>query len=292
MLDEKHAQDRDCSQAPGPGDVAEASLNAAPRAPHRVLVISEVLLYREGVARGLEQTGRFGAVAAADGAGALAALEAEGAASADVVLLDASHAEALAVARQLRLRQRQVPVVGFGISSDDGGLACAEVGLRGFVGRDGAIADLVLAIERALAGEVLCSSRLAALLCERLAGLAAMIAQEGPATPAPVAAPFVATATAAQGASPGPFSPLTRREGEIARLVAQGLSNKEIARELRIGPATAKNHIHAILEKLKVSRRSAIAGRLAGWIDGRPGGGSGTIAAPGATAGGGAMIGQ
>jgi two-component system, NarL family, nitrate/nitrite response regulator NarL len=55
---------------------------------------------------------------------------------------------------------------------------------------------------------------------------------------------------------------LTRREQQIAQLIKQGLSNKEIAAELRIGPATVKRYLHNLLEKFHVQRRSAIAARV------------------------------
>jgi DNA-binding NarL/FixJ family response regulator len=97
-------------------------------------------------------------------------------------------------------------------------------------------ATMVRAVERALAGEVGCSPRMAALLCARVSALA--------------------------GNSAMTETSLTRREHQIAELVADGLSNKEIASELRIGPATVKNHIHTILEKLCVPRRGAIGSRL------------------------------
>lgn len=64
---------------------------------------------------------------------------------------------------------------------------------------------------------------------------------------------------------------LTRREREIAMLVGEGLSNKEIAKDLSIGPSTVKNHVHNILEKLRVRRRSAIAQQLSAfpWVRAR-----------------------
>jgi two-component system nitrate/nitrite response regulator NarL len=48
---------------------------------------------------------------------------------------------------------------------------------------------------------------------------------------------------------------LTRRELEIMRLVAQGLSNKQIAHRLVITEGTVKNHVHNALEKLHLSNR-------------------------------------
>jgi predicted ATPase/DNA-binding CsgD family transcriptional regulator/Tfp pilus assembly protein PilF len=54
-------------------------------------------------------------------------------------------------------------------------------------------------------------------------------------------------------------SPLTPREHEIVRLIAQGLSNKEIADELVISPATAARHVANILAKLGFSSRTQIA---------------------------------
>jgi DNA-binding NarL/FixJ family response regulator len=55
---------------------------------------------------------------------------------------------------------------------------------------------------------------------------------------------------------------LTRREREVAVLIGEGLSNKEIAKDLSIGPSTVKNHVHNILEKLRVRRRSAVLHQL------------------------------
>jgi DNA-binding NarL/FixJ family response regulator len=55
---------------------------------------------------------------------------------------------------------------------------------------------------------------------------------------------------------------LTRREHEIVTLVEKGLSNKEIARLLRIENATVKNHVHSILTKLQVRRRGEAAAKI------------------------------
>jgi DNA-binding NarL/FixJ family response regulator len=60
----------------------------------------------------------------------------------------------------------------------------------------------------------------------------------------------------AGGAGPSPEDTvLTRRESEILQLVANGLSNKEIANELTITEGTVKNHVHNALEKLHLTNR-------------------------------------
>lgn len=61
--------------------------------------------------------------------------------------------------------------------------------------------------------------------------------------------------------------PLTPRETEVAELLADGLSNREIAARLLISPRTAEVHVERVLVKLGFSRR----GQVAGWWHGEPG---------------------
>jgi DNA-binding CsgD family transcriptional regulator len=56
-----------------------------------------------------------------------------------------------------------------------------------------------------------------------------------------------------------PWRPLTAREFEVARLIAEGMTNAEIAGELTIAPKTASAHVEHILAKLGVARRAEIA---------------------------------
>jgi DNA-binding CsgD family transcriptional regulator len=67
-----------------------------------------------------------------------------------------------------------------------------------------------------------------------------------------------------------PWSPLTLREFEVARLVARGLTNREIADELRITERTAGSHLEHIRAKLGASRRSEIATWATSIDTGRP----------------------
>lgn len=57
---------------------------------------------------------------------------------------------------------------------------------------------------------------------------------------------------------------LTRRENQIAALVAQGLSNKQIARHLNITLATVKDHMHRVLVKTQLPNRAALAAAFHG----------------------------
>ncbi|MFC7616785.1 response regulator transcription factor [Actinokineospora soli] len=58
--------------------------------------------------------------------------------------------------------------------------------------------------------------------------------------------------------------PLTPREAEIARLVAGGLTNREIAARLVIAPRTADTHVQHILGKLGFTKRAQVAAWVAG----------------------------
>ena len=77
------------------------------------------------------------------------------------------------------------------------------------------------------------------------------------AAPGAAAAP-AAAATAAMRASP-PQDPLSARETEVLSLMARGMSNKLIARELDLSPHTVKRHVAHVLDKLELASRSQAA---------------------------------
>ena len=200
----------------------------------RIVVASSILLYREGLAASLARDRRLRVLAAVD-LGEIVAVAAQ--LGPDAVVLDASTAAGLGVARDLKSVQPTLPIIGFGISeSASDVISCAEAGLAGFIDHEGSVDDLVGAVADALRGEFKCSPRVTTILCARLARLA--------------------------GRGSDASASLTPRELEIASMVAEGMSNKEIAQGLRIGLTTVKNHVHNILDKLNVRRRAAIAVRV------------------------------
>ena len=62
-----------------------------------------------------------------------------------------------------------------------------------------------------------------------------------------------------KGRPPKPGSDLSQRELEVLALIAQGLSNEEIAERLVISPATARHHVSAYINKLDASNRAQAA---------------------------------
>jgi two-component system nitrate/nitrite response regulator NarL len=200
----------------------------------RVLIVAEIRLYREGLAEMLQQEPGIGVVGVAAGADeAVRALRAE---CPDVVLLDMAIQDNAWLIRALIAAVPGTRVVALAVPEIEREvLACAEAGVAGYVTRDGSIEDVVAAVESAARGELLCSPRIAATLFQRVATLALERAGETI------------------------ESRLTNRELEILDLIDQGLSNKEIARRLTIELSTVKNHVHNILDKLKVNRRAEAA---------------------------------
>jgi NarL family two-component system response regulator LiaR len=57
---------------------------------------------------------------------------------------------------------------------------------------------------------------------------------------------------------------LTEREGEVLRLMVRGMTNEEIALDLRIAPTTVKSHVSNILSKLGVGSRVEAVARALG----------------------------
>jgi two-component system nitrate/nitrite response regulator NarL len=76
---------------------------------------------------------------------------------------------------------------------------------------------------------------------------------------------FVLAVVHGPGGGDAVFAQLTPREREVARLIALGRRNREIADALAISVATVKDHVHSILAKTCLGSRTAVA---AAWRDG------------------------
>jgi two-component system, NarL family, nitrate/nitrite response regulator NarL len=207
--------------------------------PDFLLVAGDVRLFRDALAITLTAHPGFSLVGTADSCENLLAILRSR--TPDLVVFDASMAGALDLVRACARTHPTLRFVAVAVTETEHDvIACAEAGVAGYVPREGSVDDLVKTLIHVQRGEILCPPSVTGSLFRRLAALAA--AQFPP-------------APAAAGA-------LTQREGEIATLLDSGLSNKEIARRLRIEVATVKNHVHNILEKLHVRRRGEAAAVL------------------------------
>jgi two-component system, NarL family, nitrate/nitrite response regulator NarL len=207
----------------------------------KLLIVCDVRLYREGLERSLRRRG-WAELAAMDATGPEVLKRVCGF-GADLVLLDMAGADSVQVLELLLQGCPQVRVVALGVEEDpDTVLALIEAGVVGYVPRNATVEDLLNALEAAGRGEVVCSPRIAGSLVRRVAALAN---ERPPDTPADV---------------------LTEREWEILGLIEQGYSNKQIARTLGVKIPTVKNHVHNILDKLKVPGRGAAAALARGTL--------------------------
>jgi DNA-binding NarL/FixJ family response regulator len=155
----------------------------------------------------------------------------------DVVVVDASTSAGTATARRLAEDPDLADVVIVGTpDTEEEVLALAQSGVTGFVDRDAGSEELIETIESCVRGEVRCAPRVSGILLRQVRGRSEASTQD--------------------------VSRLTAREQEIVALIAEGLSNKEIAARLFIEVATVKNHVHNILEKLDVSRRTEAVAHL------------------------------
>ena len=203
----------------------------------QIVIVTDIRLYRDGLASHLQGQALFEVTG-------LAASASEGLAVAeqlrpDLLLIDLTIPNCHSAICTLRARAPTTRVVVLALPDDEQQLlAFAEAGVAGFVPREASLAELVLALESVARGELLIPPRAAGVLLRRVATLAA-------------------------GVPPGTDVPtLTAREAEIARLIDDGRSNKEIARGLGIEVATVKNHVHHILAKLRLTRRGEVPRRL------------------------------
>jgi DNA-binding NarL/FixJ family response regulator len=205
----------------------------------RVVVAADIRFYREGLADLISRHPACSVLGIA--ANRHETLDRVRECSPDIVLLDAAMPEGLATVTEIAGQASGVKVVVTALAETAlTVLEWAEAGVAGYVPRDASLSALIETIERTARGELRCSEQVAAGLLRRLWTLSRAANERGA----------------------GPVAQLTRREQEIMRLIEQGLSNKDIARQLGIGVATAKSHVHHILEKLQVSRRAQAAARV------------------------------
>jgi DNA-binding NarL/FixJ family response regulator len=211
-------------------------MSAAPE-PLRVVLVDDHPVYREGLAKLLRECGVDVVAQAGNGADALAIIEDI---APDVVVMDLNMPGMSGVDVTRRLIERtpasRVLVVSVSAQEEDVTEAILA-GASGYVLKDGPVEEVVAGIQAAASGESLISPRIATMLLRR------MRLDE----PAEINTPAA--------------TPLSERELQVLRLVAEGKGNQEIGEVLYIGQSTVRNHISSILMKLQVDNRVQAAVR-------------------------------
>ena len=217
--------------APGPSRIASSP-------PASALIVSQVCFLRESLAEILTRDGGIrvcGQSAVLTHALALARER-----QPEIVLLDVAFPGAVQAAMDLSAALPDASVVALAIAeTEENVLAWAEAGIAGYVPNTASVDDLVSLVWQIRRGEQTCPSRIVGSLLRRI-GASERVAKPALSSPAP----------------------LTRRELEISRLIASGLSNKDIARRLGISLGTTKSHVHNLLSKLSVQRRAEVVTRI------------------------------
>ncbi|MEU9101102.1 response regulator transcription factor [Streptomyces sp. NPDC048361] len=153
----------------------------------------------------------------------------------DIVLMDLRmpRCDGVEATRRIRAEHPGTEVVILTTYADDDSLFPAlQAGARGYLTKDAGGEEIVKSIQDVLSGQAGLAPSIQRRLLERVT------------TSPPVAVP---------GELP---DGLTTREGEVLRLVAEGMSNPEISRALHISTATVKTHINNIFGKSGVRDRA------------------------------------
>jgi NarL family two-component system response regulator LiaR len=153
----------------------------------------------------------------------------------DVILMDLvmPRMDGLEATRHITAHQPEVGVLVLtSFASDDKVFPAIQAGARGYLLKDSGPEELVQAIQQVYRGESSLHPTIARRLLQELAY----------------------PLESASGTNP-----LTERELQVLRLVAQGWSNQEIADRLAISEATVRTHVSNILSKLKLCSRTQAA---------------------------------
>jgi DNA-binding NarL/FixJ family response regulator len=213
-----------------------------------VYLVEDNRLLREGLAAMLEASG-FSVVGAARNADE--AVRDLGRVQPKVVLLEAGLDDSVAAVSRLREAAAAADVVLMNfLPNHDHLLGFVRAGVAGFVLKDATAEEIVATIRRVVSGAPALPRALGSLLLSHVASQSRRHEQRE-----------------ARGEAR-----LTRREREVIDLIADGLSNKEIADRLHVANPTVKSHVHAILEKLGLRTRLEVAAYAHA-----PSGGRGTV---------------
>jgi NarL family two-component system response regulator LiaR len=198
--------------------------------PIRIVVVEDHTLVREGVIAMLEAHDDFEVIGQTDnGRDAIDLVDSK---EPDVVLLDLRlpGMDGLQVLREIKSRVPGTRVIVLTVHDEEGYVGEAlRAGADGYMLKTITHQELAHAVRRVMQGEAMLHPAVAKKVLEEFAALT-------------------------KGGRP--TGQLSARERDVVKLLAQGMSNKQIARRLEIGVETVKTHVSSILEKLGAQDRT------------------------------------
>lgn len=214
----------------------------------KVIIFSDIRIYSEGLSRvlsNLEAIQVVGAESNLEGA-----INKISQVNPDVVLLDMTMKGACCTGKKIIQCYPEIKIVALSVPEDEENIIeCAEAGIAGYVAREASLDELIDAVKGTESGEICYPPRVATYIFNRIRRLAQ--GAESYTRPAVNSIEKNDAATV-----------LTSRERQISGLMSEGLSNKQIARNLSIEVSTVKNHVHNILVKLDVKSRLQVVSLL------------------------------
>ncbi|MEQ8525241.1 response regulator transcription factor [Gracilimonas sp.] len=206
----------------------------------RLLIIEDNRLLREGLTEVLKKESDFEVIAALQTDEKM--LSKIQTSNIDVVLLDLGlqSYDSLDIVKLFRKNDTDVKVVLMGLfATHSEVLDFVECGVKGFILKNATVDDFLTTIRAVARGEKV----LPAYLTDSLFAQIVEQSLNGPEGEKKILDSVQ----------------MTQREKEVIELIADGLTNKEIAQKLYISPHTIKSHVHNILEKLTLHSRLQIA---------------------------------
>jgi DNA-binding NarL/FixJ family response regulator len=225
---------------PAPAPVPSAPTASDPRPgtdPIRVLIADDHALFRRGLEMVLQ--GEPGLDLVGQASDGQEAVQLAGEVVPDVVLMDIRMPKITGIeaARRMKEVAPSAKIVMLTISDEEEDLFEAiRAGASGYLLKDIPLDELADSVRAVHGGQSLINPSMAGKLLTEFATLARRDAEDEPAKHAPA-------------------PKLTDREMEVLRLVARGMNNRDIAKELFISENTVKNHVRNILEKLQIHSR-------------------------------------
>lgn len=213
-----------------------------------IVIASDIKIYSQGLGQILANHQDFdvvGIAATADQTLQLIQLH-----QPSIVLLDMTMELSCSLAQQVLQSSPHSRIVALAVSYDEAVIMhCAEIGITCYVPREASINQLLEGIRQAFDGECYCPPKIAACLLKKLQHIASHASESSPSLSS-------VTDDQLKDETEDLWTRLTRRECQIARLMSEGMSNKQIARDLSIEVSTVKNHVHNLLVKLEVQSRN------------------------------------